>query len=97
MKLTSQGIGNTNLLLAINLVAFVVLLNVLLFLLQSDTNRLSSNLSALSSEVNQETAKAVLTTEKTDVNTVEGVYFLASSAMLPLQPGILISLLTFRQ
>ncbi|MAT53084.1 MAG: hypothetical protein CMN32_01285 [Saprospirales bacterium] len=97
MKLTSQGIGNTNLLLAINLVAFVVLLNVLLFLLQSDTNRLSSNLSALSSEVNQETAKAVLTTEKTDVNTVEGVYFLASSAMLPLQPGVLISLLTFRQ
>ncbi|GAB4253869.1 MAG: hypothetical protein Kow0027_19620 [Saprospiraceae bacterium] len=97
MKLTSQGIGNTNLLLAINLVAFVVLLNVLLFLLQSDTNRLSSNLSALSSEVNQETAKAVLTTEKTEVNTVEGVYFLASSAMLPLQPGILISLLTFRQ
>ncbi|RMD98945.1 MAG: hypothetical protein D6816_15550 [Bacteroidetes bacterium] len=97
MKLTSQGIGNTNLLLAINLVAFVVLLNVLLFLLQSDTNRLSSNLSALSSELNQETAKAVLTTEKTDVNTVEGVYFLASSAMLPLQPGVLISLLTFRQ
>lgn len=96
MKLTSQGIGNTNLLLAINLVAFAVLLNVLLFLLQSDTNRLSSNLSALSSELNQETAKAVLTTEKTEVSTVEGVYFLASSAMLPLQPGVLISLLTFR-
>ena len=96
MKLTSQRTGNANLLLTINLVAFVVLLNVLLFLLQSDTDRLSSNLSALSSEVNRENTDAVLPKEKAEVSSLEGVYFFTTSIMLPMQPATFVNCLLIR-
>lgn len=86
MKLTSQRLGNTNLLLVINLLAFVLLLNLLLFFLQSDTRKLSSDLSALRSEVTQQTAKVSPTKIHPPASSLKGVYFFTTSAMLPSQP-----------
>lgn len=95
MKLTSQKIGNTNLLLVINLVAFVLLLNVLLFLLQSDVAGLHNSLSALQSDVSPESTSAVLTTKDADASVFEGLCFFTTAVMLPLQPATFFSYLLF--
>ncbi len=96
MKLTSQRTGNANLLLTINLVAFVVLLNVLLLLLQSDTGKLSANLSALSSEVSSENTGAVLPKGKAGISSLEGLYFFTTTVILPIQPATFVNCLLIR-
>lgn len=86
MKISSNRIGNTNLLLIVNLVAFVVLLNVLLIALQGDLRHLSSSLDGLQNEVHQQTFNALTTIEKNKDLTQRSVHYPITTFSLPAHP-----------
>lgn len=96
MRIRSASIFQVNLLFAINLAAFVVLLNVLLFSLRNDLSGLKHELSALSTEVtNYSLSENGLTSNdqplaKTDYATLTNGLQLMS--LLPAQPANLILL-----
>lgn len=93
MKLTSQRIGNVSLLLTINLVAFVILVNVLMFSFRTDLKGVNSSLTALSEEVNNKTTDTILPSETSSVSYFESTYFLTSAVQLPAQPAAVIPFL----